>query len=79
MIFVAGDFDSKLTHKYCIVKNLFFTSTLGLYQFMNGPTHVIKISLSGIQLIFTSPPNLVIESVVHDFSLCKFSSAYKLR
>ena len=39
---------------------------------MNGPTHVIKISLSGIQMIFTSPPNLMIEAVVMIFLYASF-------
>ena len=41
------------------------TSTFGLQQIINEPTHIIGDSSSYIDLIFTSQPNLVMESGVH--------------
>ena len=41
------------------------TSQFGLSQLINEPTHILHLSSSCIDLIFTSQPNLVIESGVH--------------
>ena len=41
------------------------TSTFGLQQIINEPTHIIGDSSSCIDLIFTSQPNLVMESGLH--------------
>ena len=41
------------------------TSHFGLQQLINEPTHLVVDSSSFIDLIFTSQPNLVIESGVH--------------
>ena len=41
------------------------TSQFGLSQLINEPTHILGSSSSCIDLIFTSQPNLVIESGVH--------------
>ena len=41
------------------------TSAFGLQQIINEPTHIIGDSSSCIDLIFTSQPNLVMESGVH--------------
>ena len=41
------------------------TSQFGLQQLINEPTHFIADSSSCIDLIFTSQPNLVMESGVH--------------
>ena len=41
------------------------TSTFGLQQIINEPTHIIGDSSSCIDLIFTLQPNLVMESGMH--------------
>ena len=41
------------------------TSQFGLTQIINEPTYILDSSSSCIDLIFTSQPNLIIESVVH--------------
>ena len=41
------------------------TSTFGLQQIINEPTYIIRDSFSCNDLIFTSQPNLVMESRVH--------------
>ena len=41
------------------------TSTFGLQQIINEPTHIIGESSFCIDLIFASQPNLVMESGVH--------------
>ena len=41
------------------------TSTYGLHQLIQEPTHILNLSSSCIDLIFTSQPNLVMESGVH--------------
>ena len=46
----------------------FVTSQYGLHQMKNGPTHVLENSSSCIDLIFTSEPNLVVDSGVHPSS-----------
>ena len=43
----------------------FFTSQFGLSQIIKKTTHIIDNSRSCIDLIFTSQPNMVIDSVVH--------------
>ena len=39
------------------------TSQFGLSEIINEPTHILDSPASFIDLIFTSQPNLVIESV----------------
>ena len=48
------------------------TSQLGLHQIINEPKHILSNSSSCIDLIFTSQPNMVIESGVHSslYSSC---------
>ena len=41
------------------------TSQLGLHQIINEPTHLLPNFSSYIDLIFTSQPNMVIESGIH--------------
>ena len=41
------------------------TSQLGLHEIANEPTHILPNSSSCIDLIFTSQPNMVIESGIH--------------
>ena len=72
LTFFLGDFNTK--------SNLWFkgdqttlvgskidgiTSTFGLQQIINEPTHIIGDASSGIDLMFTSQSDLVMESGVH--------------
>ena len=69
---VIGDFNAK-SKKWCsqdstnfervTIENL--TSQFGLSQIINEATHILEASSSGIDLIFTTQPNLVVESGVH--------------
>ena len=72
-LFVAiGDFNAKLTN-WCANDRTSFegskiehtTSQFGLSQIINEPTLILDSSSSCIGLIFTSQPNLVIESGVY--------------
>ena len=47
----------------------FLTSSFGFHQIINKPTNMLNNSSSCIDLIFTTQPNLVIESCVNS-SLC---------
>ena len=47
------------------VKIEFVTSQFGLHKIINEPTRVLENSSSCIDLIFTSQPNLVVDSSVH--------------
>ena len=66
-----GDFNGK--SKWYIQDKISFeskilesiTSKFGLYQLINEPTHLLENYSSFIDLIFTSQPNLVVESGVH--------------
>ena len=67
-----GDFNAKSKNLYSQDKTSFEgktierkTSQFGLYLLINEPTHLLENSSSCIDLIFTSQPNLVVESVVH--------------
>ena len=40
-------------------------SNYGLHQLIQEPTHILNLSSSCIELIFTFQPNLVMESGVH--------------
>ena len=66
-----GDFNAKSKNWYSQDKTSFegktiesITSQFGLYQLINEPTHLLENSSSCIDLIFTSQPNLVVESGV---------------
>ena len=72
MISVLGDFDAKsnnwckndiTSHEGSIIDAV--TSNYGLHQLIQEPTHILKSSCSCIDLIFTSQPNLVMESGVY--------------
>ena len=72
MTAVLGDFNAnsnlwfkgdKTTHEGSKIDGI--TSTFGLQQIINEPTHIIEDSSSYIDLILTSKPNLVMESGVH--------------
>ena len=67
-----GDFNAKSKNWYSQDKTSFegktiesITSQFGLYQLINEPTHLLENSSSCIDLIFTSQPNLLVESGVH--------------
>ena len=72
LLVAIGDFDVKSTN-WCANDRTSFegnkieqiTSQLGLSQIINEPTHILDSSSSCIDLVFTSQPNLVIESGVH--------------
>ena len=72
LIVALGDFNAKTTNWYKNDINSFeglkietTTSQFGLQQLINEPTHLTANSSSCIDLIFTSQPNLVMESGVH--------------
>ena len=69
---VIGDFNTK-SKNWCsqdstnfegvTIENL--TSQFGLSQIINKVTHILEASSLCIDLIFTTQPNLVVESSVH--------------
>ena len=68
-IVVLGDFNAKLsqwhdkdstTSEGISIENI--TSQFGLHQIINEPIHILENSSSCIDLIFTSQPNLSVES-----------------
>ena len=72
LIVALGDFNAKTTNWYKNDINSYeglkidtITSQFGLQQLINEPTHLTANSSSCIDLIFTSQPNLVMESGVH--------------
>ena len=66
-LFVAiGDFNAKLRHWYSPDNNIFeeisvesVASQFGLHQIIKELTHILENSLSCIDLVFTSQPNLI--------------------
>ena len=69
---IIGDFNAKSFNWYSHDKTNFegsniesTTSQSGLHQLINEPTHLLQNSSSCIDLIFTSQPNIVVESGVH--------------
>ena len=74
LLTAIGDFNPKSSNWHNKDKTSFegnpienVTLQLRLHQIINGPTHILPISFLFIGLIFTSPPNMVIESGVHFF------------
>ena len=72
LIVAIGDFNAKTTNwykndttSYEGLKIDAITSQFGLQQLINEPTHLTGNSSSCIDSIFTSQPNLVMESGVH--------------
>ena len=72
LIVALGDFNAKTTNWYKNDINSYeglkidtITSQFGLQQIINEPTYLTSNSSSCIDLIFTSQPNLVMESGVH--------------
>ena len=72
LVIALGDFNAKLSRCYknekittesSKIANL--TSQYGLKQIINEPTHIRNNSSSCIDLVFTSQPNLIMESGVH--------------
>ena len=72
LVVVLGDLNIK-SKNWCIndktttkgTKMEFVTSKFGLHQIINEPTYVFENSLSCIDLILISKPNLVVDSAVH--------------
>ena len=69
---IFGDFNAKSCNWYNHDKTNFegsttvsITSQFGLHQLINEPTHLLQNSSSCIDLIFTSQPNIAVESGVH--------------
>ena len=72
LIVILGDFNAKLSSWYKHDTTTYegskidaITSQFGLKQLIQEPTHILTDSLSCIDLIFTSQPNLIMESGVH--------------
>ena len=72
LIVPIGDLNTKSINWYChdksshegnAIENV--TAQFGLEQIINEPTHISYTSLSCIDLIFTSQPNLITDSGVH--------------
>ena len=69
---MIGDFNAKSKH-WCSIDTTsfegseldFLTSQFGLSQIIKEPTHILDNSRSAIDLVFTSQPNMVIDSGVH--------------
>ena len=73
LIVILGDFNTKSSNWYKLdTTNIFehskidaIMSQFGLQQLIQEPTHILTDSSSCIDLIFTSQPNLVMESGIH--------------
>ena len=72
LLVVLGDLNVKSSNWYKNNKTTYegskvdaITSQFGLQQLITEPTHILADSSSCIDLLFTSQPNLVIESGVH--------------
>ena len=71
LLVAISDFNAKSKFWYCndttsqgkTLENV--TSQFGLHQVIKEPTHILHNSSSCIDLIFSSQPNLIIESGVH--------------
>ena len=70
LLVVLYDFNSQLsqwhdkdnsTFEGIVVESI--TSQFGLHQIINEPTHILKNSSTCTELVFTSQPNLSVESV----------------
>ena len=74
LIVILGDFNAKSSNWYKHNKTTYegskneaITSQFGLKQLIQEPTHVLSNPCSCLDLVFTSQPNLVMESRVHLF------------
>ena len=79
---IIGDFNAKSCNWYSHDKTNFegstiesITSQFGLHQLINEPTHLLQNSSSFIDLIFTSQPNIVVESGFSPIPSSKLSSS----
>lgn len=70
VVTVLGDFNAKLNnwfqHDHSTPEGISIDNIVtqyGLHQVINEPTHILETSSSCIDLIFTSQPNLIAESV----------------
>ena len=74
MISVLGDFNAKCSN-WCKNDTTFqegsmiddVTSNCGLYQLTQEPTYMLNLSFIFSYIIFTSQPNLVMESGAHSY------------
>ena len=78
MLVVIGDFKAKSKNWYPFDRTTYegniietITSHFGLHQLIHVPTHILEKSSSFIDLIFTSQPKVVVNSVYN--SVCKLS------
>ena len=69
LIVILGDFNAKSSNWYKHDKTIYecskteaITSQFGLKQLIQEPTHILSNSSSCIDLVFTSQPNVVMES-----------------
>ena len=69
LLVVLGDFNAKLSQWHDKDSSIFegisvesITSQFGLHQIINERTHILENSSSCVDLIFTSQPNLSVES-----------------
>ena len=72
LVVAIENFNAKSINWFCQDKTSFegnaienLTSQFGLHQVIKEPIHILDTSSSCIDLIFTSQPNLIIESGVH--------------
>ena len=72
LLTAIGDFNANSSNWYNKDKVSFegnttenVTSQLGLHQIINEPTHILPNSSSCMNLIFTSQPNMEINSGIH--------------
>ena len=82
LIVLIGDFNVKCKTWYNCDKTTLegskldaLTSHFGLQQLIHEPTHILEKSSSCIDLIFTTQPNLIMESGVHSITTSKLSSS----
>ena len=72
MLVVIADLNAKSQNWYPLDRTTYegniietITSHFGLHQLIHDPTHILEKSSSCIDLIFTSQPNMVVNSGVH--------------
>ena len=65
LVVAIGDFNVKSKSWYITIWTTANISLFGLQQIIKEPTHILDNSSSCIDLIFTSQPNLTIESGVY--------------
>ena len=72
LLVATGDFNAKLRHWYSQDTNTFYgisvenvASQFELHKIINEPTQILENSSSCIDLLFTSQPNLIVDSGTH--------------